>query len=305
MRIGRLTLLSRRWRYALAVAAVAVGVMSAGGSGVVASEHEDENSYLALGDSVVFGYITADGPAYVNPKNFTGYPDFVGQALRLQTVNASCPGEATGGFLFPPGNPGFNDNGCVTGFRARFPLHVSYNGAPTQMAFATRFLRTHHGTKLVTLGIGANDLFILQRSCSNSPNPACFPTGLPGTLATITANIDTILGNIRATGYRGVLEVVNYYSLDYSDANGTGLTSALNAAVTATASKHGAVVADAFTAFHSAATAVAGGHTCFAGLLNGNPTDATHTTCDVHPSLTGQQVLAQAVVTADRPTEND
>lgn len=302
MRIGRLTALSRSWRYALAVAAVAVGVISAGGSGVVASEHVDEHSYLALGDSVVFGFITADGPAYVNPKNFAGYPDFVGQALRLQTVNASCPGEATGGFLFPQGGPGFNDNGCVTGFRARFPLHVSYNGAPTQMAFATRYLSTHRGTRLVTLGIGANDLFILQRRCGQ--NLACFSAGLPGTLATISANIDTILGNIRATGYRGALEVVNYYSLDYSDPNGTAVTSQLNAAVTASASKHGAVVADAFTELKNAAT-IAGGHTCFAGLLNGNPTDPTRTTCDVHPSLTGQQVLAQAVVTADRPTEND
>ena len=35
-------------------------------------------SFLALGDSVPFGYIAGDGPAYVNPKNFVGYPDYVG-----------------------------------------------------------------------------------------------------------------------------------------------------------------------------------------------------------------------------------
>ncbi len=54
---------------------------------------------LALGDSVVFGYITQDGFAYVNPDNFLGYPELVGSALRLSATKASCPGETTAGFL--------------------------------------------------------------------------------------------------------------------------------------------------------------------------------------------------------------
>ena len=50
-------------------------------------------SFLALGDSVPFGYITADGYAYVNSNNFVGYPDWAGGDLRLDTANAACPGE--------------------------------------------------------------------------------------------------------------------------------------------------------------------------------------------------------------------
>jgi hypothetical protein len=108
----------------------------------------------------------------------------------------------------------------------------------------------------------------------------------------VYANLNTILSNLRATGFKGVLMVVNYYSLDYSDAAGTGFTLALNKTLAAAAAANGAVVADAFTAFQQVA-ALAGGKTCFVGLLNGNP--ANQLACDVHPSITGQRLLAKTV----------
>jgi hypothetical protein len=49
-------------------------------------------AYLALGDSVSFGFITNAGFEYVNPENFIGFPDYVGQTLKLHTSNAACPG---------------------------------------------------------------------------------------------------------------------------------------------------------------------------------------------------------------------
>lgn len=244
--------------------------------------------YLALGDSVVFGYITSDGFAYANADNFVGYPDYVGRALRLSPVNAACPGEATGGFLSSTGA----DNGCRA-FRSRFPLHVAYAG--TQMDFATSFLTAHPETRLVSLGLGANDAFLLEHSCNNDPQ--CIGAGLPSLLATVAGNVDTILKGLRATNFHGVLVVVNYYSLDYTDAVGTGLTQALNTAIASHAAADGAVVADAFTAFRDAAsTPAAAGNTCHAGLLNVSP--ASQLACDVHPSQSGQQLLARTVATA-------
>jgi hypothetical protein len=57
---------------------------------------------------------------------------------------------------------------------------------------------------------------------------------------------------------------------------------------------HHAVVADAFDAFKSAAsTPFAGGNTCKAGLLNASPQNQF--LCDVHPSQSGQQLLAHTV----------
>ena len=245
----------------------------------------DDHPYLALGDSVVFGYITKAGFEYGNPHNFVGYPDYVSQALRFTTTNASCPGEATGGFISATGA----DNGCRT-FRANFPLHVSYTG--TQLQFATTFLAAHRNTRLVTIGLGANDAFILETACGG--DPTCIANGLPQVLATISANMRTILDAIRATHFHGVLMIVNYYSLDYSDAAATGLTQLLNQAIAAPAGADHAVVADVFDAFKTAAsTSFAGGNTCRAGLLNASPQNQF--LCDVHPSQSGQQLLAHTV----------
>lgn len=241
-------------------------------------------SYLALGDSVVFGFVTHDTPAYVNADNFIGYPQVVGNALNMPSFNAACPGEATTGFISAAGA----DNGCRP-YRANFPLHVSYTG--TQEAYALSFLSAHPQTKLVTVSLGANDAFLLQSACAG--DPTCIATGLPATLQTVAVDMNTILGAIRNTGFNGTLIVVDYYSLDYTDAAQTGLTQLLNGAVTATAAAHGAAVADVFTAFQNAAT-VAAGHTCFAGLLNGSP--STTLACDVHPSITGQNLIAQTVL---------
>jgi lysophospholipase L1-like esterase len=252
---------------------------------------DDDGSYLALGDSVAFGYIASDGFAYVNPKNFVGYPYRVDGD---RVVDAACPGEASSGFIFPTGA----DNGCRP-FRANFPLHVSYSS--TQLDFAISFLATHRRTRLVTLQLGANDVFLLQNACKG--DPACVQAGLPQTLATLGLNMNTILGGLRSTGFRGVIVVVNYYSLDYTDPVETGISAAINQTLAAAAKANGAVVADAFTAFQTAAsTPFAGGKTCKAGLLNVNPADPTQQTCDVHPAQSGHQLLADAVDAAFRAT---
>jgi lysophospholipase L1-like esterase len=269
----------RTYVFGIGVATLAAAAALLFGGG---SQAAPGHSYLALGDSVTFGFITQAGFEYGNPENFVGFPDYGGDVLRLQTVNASCPGETTASFLSATGV----DNGC-RGFRSQAPLHVAYTG--TQLDYATTFLTEHPNTSLVTIQLGANDAFVLQRQCSG--DPTCIAAGLPAVLATISANMDTILRDLRATGFHGILMVVNYYSLDYGDAAGTALTRALNAAVTAHADADGAVVADAFTAFQAAAGAA--GHTCQAGLLNASPQNQF--TCDVHPSQSGQKLLAQVV----------
>ncbi len=255
-------------------------LVSSGASG------DPGHPYLALGDSVSFGYITQAGFEYRNPDNFIGFPTYVGLALGDTPTNAACPGEATAGFISATGA----DNGCRL-FKANLPLHTEYNG--TQLSFATAFLDSHPNTKLVTVQLGANDAFILQAHCAN--DPTCIAAGLPGLLATVGANMDEIFKAIKRTHFHGRLVVVNYYSLDYSDLAATGLSKALNEAITSHAAADGAIVADAFGAFAQAA-APAGGKTCVAGLLNTTP--GNQATCDVHPSQSGAQLLAKAVVDA-------
>jgi len=274
----------RRWRKraagaAAAALAVIAAVLFTGG----VSQGDPGHPYLALGDSVTFGFITQAGFEYRNPDNFIGFPTYVGDILGMTPTNAACPGEATGGFVSATGT----DNGCRP-YKAAFPLHTGYSG--TQLQFATAFLNSHPNTKLVTLLLGANDAFVLQRNCNN--DPTCIAAGVPALLATIRSNLDTILGAIQSAHFNGKLVVLNYYSLDYADAAGTATTQLLNGAIAAAARAHGAVVADEFTAFQQAASG-AGGHTCAAGLLNASPQNQL--TCDVHPSQSGQQLLARTV----------
>jgi len=249
------------------------------------SDEQQGPAMLALGDSVVFGYITQDGFAYVNPRNFIGYPQYVGFRLHLDAVNASCPGETTGSFI----SATMPDNGCRS-FRAQAPLHVAYAG--TQLQFATSYLSSHPQTQLVTIGLGANDVFLLEAACANAI--PCIEAGLPSVLAGISSNMDVILRSLRAAHYKGAIVVVNYYSLDYTSAVDTGIASAINQTLAAVAGNNGALVADAFSAFQTAAsTSFAGGNTCMAGLLNVYPQNST--LCDVHPAQSGQQLLADVV----------
>ena len=88
--------------------------------------------------------------------------------------------------------------------------------------------------------------------------------------------------------------MVNYYSVDYSDPIETGFTAALNQAIAAASAQAGTVIADVFTAFQTASVP-AGGHTCNAGLLNASPSPPNQFTCDVHPSQSGQMLIARTV----------
>lgn len=246
---------------------------------------EQGGGYLALGDSVTFGFIFQAGFEYLNPDNFVGYPAYVGEDLGTKVVNAGCPGQTTSSFISISGA----DNGCTT-FRTSAPLHVTYSG--TQLAFATSYLSSHRDTRLVSLQLGANDAFLLEKSCNNVP--ACILAGLPGVLATVTTNLDTILDALKATHFEGTIVVLNYYSLDYTDVPGTTLVAALNQAIGAAAKDDGATVADVFTAFKTASsTSFAGGRTCKAGLLNASPQNQF--VCDVHPSQSGQQLIGSTV----------
>jgi hypothetical protein len=268
-------------------------VLMACSMGSVTAEEREDARALALGDSVAFGFITQAGHEYVNATNFIGSPEYLSGILDLETVNAACPGEATSSFLSSSGA----DNGCRA-FRASFPLHVAYNS--TQLAFATSFLMGHRHVRLVTIGIGANDLFLLQEACASNPNPqSCIDAGLPAVLAAVATNMATILAELRATGFGGVIVIANYYSLDYSDPTGTGITGLLNQAITAPAKPYGAVVADVFSAFQKVVSNPAiGGKTCNAGLLNVDPQNQA--LCDVHPSQSGQRLIAKTIAGAYR-----
>jgi lysophospholipase L1-like esterase len=246
-------------------------------------------TYLALGDSVAFGYRPPDSvptPNYRSANSFVGYPEDVGQALRLGVWNASCPGETSASMYIP----GAQSNGCENslgspvGYRTLYPLHVQYQG--TQMDYVLKYLASHRHTQLVTIDIGANDLFLCEDT------PGCLSNDLPALLATVTANLTNIFTQIRDVAhYQGLLVALTYYSLNYNDPVGTGITEELNEAITSATEAPGVkgVVADGFGAFQAASGS--SGNPCTAGLLIPLPSGG----CDVHPTPSGAVVLAQAI----------
>jgi len=255
--------------------------------------------YLALGDSVAFGYSPLVDPS--DPHNFSGYPTPAARALKESLTNASCPGETSSHFIDLAGS----DNSCGA-FRAKFPLHVAYSG--TQLAFADSFLTSHPTTQLVSINIGANDLFVLQRTCLGNIN--CIKNGLPGMLNTLAANLNTIYHHIRTLdGYHNQLVALTYYSLNYSSANSTAnsIIMALNNVVAQVTLTAGGKVADGFGAFAAIATVAFGFDSCAARLLI--EVSSSPLTCNIHPSYpsdngleshadTGRDLLGQAIVNA-------
>ncbi len=272
------------------IALVALGSASARNPG------GSSNDYLALGDSIAFGFIDQAGFEYYNPTNFVAYPDYVGLTLDLNPADAGCPGETTGSFLSSTAP----DLGCRF-YRSLFPLHVTYASAKsTQLAFATRYLQHHPDTALVTIDLGANDLLLLEEECND--DPTCIEQGAPQVFAMAGANMQTTLAALRATGYSGAIIIMNYYSLDYSNQFETLLIEGLNQAISAPAGAYGAVVADVFSAFGAATSnPFAAGNTCVAGLLNASNPPTSPPSCDVHPSQSGHKLIAQVIAGAYQP----
>src|SRR5271169_3152300 len=103
-----------------------------------------DTRYLALGDSISFGY---NPTVPINLRNYLGYPELESDEVHLNVANASCVGESSGSFLVQ----GAPDLGCKQWKQSGGPLWVPYTG--TQMDYAIRYLRENPNPKLVTINI--------------------------------------------------------------------------------------------------------------------------------------------------------
>jgi lysophospholipase L1-like esterase len=256
-------------------------VLQGGSSGGVA-----QKNYLALGDSIAFGYSPlVTTPA--NPGAYKGYPEVMGGVGGNTVSNASCPGETSGSLLSssPLDAP---DNGCRN-WKAAYSLHANYE--TTQIEFAESYIRGHLDTNFVTIDIGANDLLLLQKRCLG--DPVCINAALPGVLGSYGQNLATTYTRVRQAGFTGRFVALTLYATNYNDALSVGAISALNQVMTQVTEAFGGVMADGFGAFNRIA-AKSGGDACAARLLIKKPDG----TCDIHPSPTGRDALAAAVLVA-------
>ena len=240
--------------------------------------------YLALGDSISFGFrepTNLPAPDYSKASNFVGWPEDIAKAMDLRLTNAACPGETTSSLI----NKKAQSNGCES-YRSAHPLHATYSGS--QLSFAKNFLKQHPTTRLVSLMIGINDVFLCQKSTSDG----CV-SELPGLLTTLHNNITTILKGIRTTGYHGQIVLLTYYSMNYADDGLTGRIAVLNNNIIQAAKPFNVRIASGSDAFQ-VATRRSGGDACAGQLLT--VLNRGIRPCGVHPSNEGQALLAQAVM---------
>jgi lysophospholipase L1-like esterase len=162
--------------------------------------------YLALGDSIAYGFQPGK-PQMAAPSSFdTGYVDVLAARLRklspsLQVVNYGCPGESTWTFVA---------GGCPT--RREVRLHRSFKGA--QLDAALSFLRAHPGdVSPITVTLWGNDwLPVLQNTCGGSV--ACARKQAPSETKAFAARLTAILRRIRAAAPHAEIIVTGAWNPD-------------------------------------------------------------------------------------------
>jgi lysophospholipase L1-like esterase len=239
--------------------------------------------YLALGDSITYGYQAVKARAGLPPSAFnTGYVDVFGARLReiqpgITTVNYGCPGESTETFVSGP---------CIWTAGGR-QLHDAFSGSQLQAALS--FLRAHPGqVSPITLSLYGNDLPKLLGACTfnGQTDLTCIQTRAPTFITELGQRISGILDQLRLAAPNAEIIVLGAWDpyldiLEFADP----LYQALNASLSYVAAANRARFANPFPLFNPQGDAAAEiAALCTLTLLC--------TQGDSHPSDAGYRALA-------------
>jgi lysophospholipase L1-like esterase len=200
--------------------------------------------YLALGDSLAYGFQLSKAMAGLPPSSFdSGYVDRVATRLReiqpsITTVNYGCPGETTGSFISGP---------CLWTESGHL-LHDTFSGSQLNAAIA--FLRAHPGeVSPITVTLWGNDVREFVISCSF--DIPCLQNRAPDFISRVSANLATILSQLRAAAPNAEIIVTGAWDSFIEDlVVADPLLQALNASMAAVARSQRAFFADPFPIFN-------------------------------------------------------
>ena len=272
----------RRASAYFATLVVALALFGAPAAGQTERFNPPKAFYLALGDSITYGFQASKAEAGLPPSAFnTGYVDVFGARMRdiqpgLRIVNYGCPGETTTTFIA----------GTCLGKTIGFPLHDSFQG--TQLEAAVAFLDKHRGqVNPITLTLWGNDVSRFVESCGGDLD--CVQAGAPDLIRHIAENLAFILGRLRAAAADAEIIVTGAWDsfldvLAFADP----LFQALNQSISSVAAAHRVRFADPFPLFNPQGDMNAEiQRMCTLTLLC--------TEGDSHPSDAGYQVLGDLV----------
>jgi lysophospholipase L1-like esterase len=279
------------------------------------------NTYLALGDSLAYGYHAAqfkselESKGYVEPSTFEeGYVNDFYASLKLlnpklQLIDNGCPGETTETLIGGSGIPGYCAGGPTgTPFPYAF-LHHTYSPYTSQLADALAILKENPKVSPITLDIGANDVLqFLESKCGFPATFTCTPAQIEAEFGHIAGNVYSILSQLHAAAPKAQIVLVGLYN-PYPEVlpspGGDKTTAALNIALEGVAAKvPDTSFANPEPLFNTSILTGLPESTdltticAFTAMCPGGTYNPTSPNADIHPTTLGYGVMA-GVVAAD------
>jgi len=286
---------------------------SAGATGV-------GNTYLALGDSLAYGYHQAQfqeelkAKGFVEAGNFNdGYVDDFGATLKLvnpklQIVNDGCPGETTETMIKGSGvfGPGFCAGGPTGSPFPKAFLHHPYPGTQLEDALA---IAKEPGVGTITLDIGANDILqFLGHTCGFPVTFSCSEAEVEAEIGHVVTNIGVILAQLRAAAPKAKIVFVSQYNpyptVLKPEGRGDATVEALNTAIKGVAAGFNVKFANTLRVINFSGTH--GGPEvgdiptvcAFTAMCPGGTFNPASPEADIHPTKAGYAAMAGVLTTA-------
>jgi lysophospholipase L1-like esterase len=305
-----------RFRARLLVCLVALAAFGTLALAPAAGAKSSPTTYLALGDSLAYGYHAAQFQEELKSKGFAeaanfndGYVNDFGAALKLfnpklQIVNDGCPGETTETMIHGSGvGPEFCAGGPTgTPFPKAF-LHHPYPGTQLEDALA---IAKQPGVNTITLDIGANDILqFLGSACGFPATFTCTPAQIEAEIGHVTANVGSILAQLRAAAPKAKIIFVSQYNpyptVLSPEGTGDATVEGLNAALKAVAATDGVSFANTarvinFSGTHGGPESGDIRTVCaFTAMCPGGIFNPASPSADIHPTKLGYAAMAAVV----------
>jgi lysophospholipase L1-like esterase len=308
-----------RVRGRLLVCVAAIATLGALALAPAAGAAKIGSTYLALGDSLTYGYHAAqfakEYPA-INPANYSdGYASDFSAVLKaanpsLQFINDGCPGETSETFINGSGLPvpGYCAGGATGTPFPNVWLHHPY-AAGSQLSDALTILKSNPNVSPITLDIGANDVLqFLEHTCGFPATYTCTEAQVGAEYVKIQTNVSSILAQLRAAAPKAQIIVIgnyNPYPTILPAPGGDKELAALNGLLASAAAK---VSGASFTTVEPLfnASGFFGGSEkgdipticAFTAMCPGGKFNPASPAADIHPTKLGYAVMA-ADVTVD------
>jgi lysophospholipase L1-like esterase len=274
-------------------------------------------TYLALGDSLAYGYHQAQfqeelHAGHVDPATFNdGYVDDFGKLLKfanpeLNVINDGCPGETTETMIHGSGVSRACAGGPTGTPFPYFFLHHPYTTV-SQLSDALAILAANPNVSPITLDIGSNDVLqFLEHTCGFPATDTCTETQIGAEFVHIATNVGAILTQLHAAAPKAQIVLIGAYNpFPTVVAGGDKSQAALNSLLASVAAQvPGASFANTLPAFNPSGTF--GGPEAgdipticaFTAMCPGGTFNPASPEADIHPTKLGYAVMA-AVIAGD------